>query len=86
MYNFFQADDCSFLTVTNTAGKEQDNTQECERLHGTFKISGVGTFAIENSGDCGINEVVRVQDNVGHPTYDESFEITDESLLQREVY
>ena len=86
MYNFFQADDCSFLTVTNTASKEQDATKECEQLYGTFKISGVGTFAIENGGECGINKVVQVQDNVGHPTYDESLKITEDSLLPREVH
>ena len=83
--NFFQADDCSFLTVTRTSSIEQDATQECEQLYGTFKISGVGTFAIENNGDCGINEVFQVKDNVGHPTYDENFELTDDSLLQIEV-
>ena len=65
---------------------EQDATQECEQLYGTFKISGVGTFSIENNGDCGINEVFQVQDNVGHPTYDERFEIIDDSLLPIEVY
>ena len=83
---FFQADDCSFLTVTRTSSIEQEATQDCEQLYGTFKISGVGTFAIENNGDCGINEVFQVQDNVGHPTYDESLELTDDSLLSIEVY
>ena len=82
----FQADDCSFLTVTKTTSKAKDATQECEQLFGTFKIGGVGTFAIENNGDCGINEVIRVQDNVGHPTYDESLGITEDSLLPREVF
>ena len=58
---------------------------ECEQLHGTFKIRGVGTFAIENTGDCNSNEVILVEDSVGHPTYDESMGVTEDNLLSIEV-
>ena len=78
---FFQADDCSFLAVS----KKSDAASDCDQLFGTFKISGVGTFAIENTGDCGFNEIIQVQDNVGHPTYDESILTTDETQLPIEV-
>ena len=79
--NSFQADDCSFLAIS----RKSDAALDCEQLFGTFKISGVGTFAIENTGDCGFNDIIQVEDNVGHPTYDESILTTDETQLPIEV-
>ena len=66
--------------------KKSDADPDCEQLHGTFKISGKGTFAIENTGECGVNVLVQItDDNAGHPTYDESEEVTDETELPIEV-
>ena len=78
----FQASDCSFAVVT----KKADADTGCEKIHGTFKINGMGTFTIENTGECGVNVLVQItDDNAGHPTYDESEEVTDETELQIEV-
>ena len=76
-----QADDCSFLAVT----RKSDAAPDCDQLFGTVKINGVGIFAIENTGECGAFEFVPVEDNVGHPTYDESILTTDETQLPIEV-
>ena len=76
-----QADDCSFLAVT----RKSDAAPDCDQLFGTVKINGVGIFTIENTGECGAFEFVPVEDNVGHPTYDESASVTDEAKLSIQV-
>ena len=76
-----QADDCSFLAVT----RKSDAAPDCDQLFGTVKINGVGIFTIENTGKCGAFEFVPVEDNVGHPTYDEIASITDETKLSMQV-
>ena len=76
-----QADDCSFLAVT----RKSDAAPDCDQLFGTVKINGVGIFAIENTGKCGAFEFVPVEDNVGHPTYDEIASIRDETQLSIQV-
>ena len=46
----------------------------------------MGTFTIENTGECGVNVVVQIaDDNANHPTYDESVLKTDETQLPIEV-
>ena len=66
--------------------RKSDADPDCEQLHGTFKISGKGTFAIENTGECGVNVVTqKIEDTADHPTYDESDVETDESQLSIEV-
>ena len=54
-------------------------------IHGTFKIPGNGSYAIENCGpDCHV--VVEVSgDNAIHPDYDEGNLVTDDSLLPTET-
>ena len=80
--NQFQADDCSFLAIT----KKSDTASDCDQLFGTVKITGVGIFTIENTGDCGAFEFIPVMDTVGHPSYDESVPTTDENQLPIEVW
>ena len=80
--NPFQADDCSFLAIT----KKSDTASDCDQLFGTVKITGVGIFTIENTGDCGAFEFIPVMDTVGHPSYDESIPTTDENQLPIEVW
>ena len=76
-----QADDCSFLAVT----RKSDAVPDCDQLFGTVKISGVGEFAIESTGECGAFEFTAVEDNAAHPTYDESNSTTDETQLPIQV-
>ena len=76
-----QADDCSFLAVT----RKSDAAPDCDQLFGTVKISGVGEFAIESTGECGAFEFTPVEDNAGHPTYDESNSTTDDTQLPIQV-
>ena len=79
--HFFQATDFSYLVVITN-----NPDLECDSIHGTFKITGVGTFAIENCGDCNCHLVIKkIDDNALHPTYDESGLITDDSQLPIEV-
>ena len=67
--------------------RKSDAAPDCERIHGTFKISGVGSFAIENTGECGVSVVIqKIEDNGGHPTYDESILPTDDTQLPVEVF
>ena len=67
--------------------RKSEAVPDCERIHGTFKISGVGSFAIENTGECGVSVVIqKIEDNVGHPTYDESILTTDDTQLPVEVF
>ena len=71
----------SFLAVVTNNPKG-----DCDRIHGTFKITGVGTFAIENCGDCNCNVLIKqIDDNAFHPPYDDSNIITDDSQLPIEV-
>ena len=78
---FFQATDLSYLTVVTN-----NPNGDCDRIHGTFKITGVGTFAIENCGGCDCTLVIKqVDDNASHPPYDDSGLITDDSQLPAEV-
>ena len=59
---------------------------KCDSIHGTFKITGIGSFAIENCGDCDCHLVIKqVEDNAVHPPYDEVGLITDDSQLPLEV-
>ena len=79
--SFFQAEDLSFLAVVTN-----NPNGDCDRIHGTFKITGVGTFAIENCGDCNCNVLIKqIDDNAFHPPYDDSNIITDDSQLPIEV-
>ena len=74
----FQATDCSYLVVT----RNSDSDPECERIHGTFKIRGLGSFAIENCGGCDCTVVIqKIEDSAFHSTYDESNPRTDETQL-----
>ena len=67
--------------------KKPDADPDCEQLYGTFKIAGEGTFSIENTGECGVSVVIqKIEDNVGHPTYDESILTTDDTQLPVEVF
>ena len=79
--NFFQAPDFSYLVVVNN-----DQDGQCDRIHGTFKITGVGTYAIENCGECNCALVLKeIDDNAIHTQYDAEGIITNDSQLPIEV-
>ena len=79
--SFFQSNDFSYLAVVT-----RNSDQECDIIHGTFKLTGIGTFAIENCGGCNCHLVIKkIEDNAFHPTYDESGLLTDDSQLPIEV-
>ena len=60
--------------------------QECESLHGTIKLTGVATYAIENCGDCDCTLLIKkLEDGSFHQPYDEGGWITDETQLTNEV-
>ena len=78
---FFQASDFSYLVVVNN-----DQDGQCDRIHGTFKITGIGTYAIENCGECNCALVLKeIDDNAIHRQYDAEGIITDDSQLPIEV-
>ena len=58
----------------------------CESLHGTIKIHGGATYAIENGGDCDCTLIKeKIDDGSFHQTYDESGLMTEDTLLTNEV-
>ena len=78
--DIFQASDLSFLSLS----RSQDLA--CESLHGTIKLRGVATYAIENCGECDCNVLIKkLDDGSFHQPYDESNLITDDTKLPNEV-
>lgn len=88
--NISTADLRGQLGMNRRRRKRQASFTENTRLgyrsiHGTFKIPGNGSYAIENCGrDCHV--VVEVTgDNAIHPPYNESNLVTDDSQLPAET-
>ena len=47
--------------------------QACESVHGTIKLTGVATYAIENCGDCDCTLLIKkLEDGSFHQQYNES--------------
>ena len=85
----FQAADFSYLVLTNRTTEEGFRS-----MHGTFKIPGNGSYAIENCGrDChvflrvveGEGDNATHGDIVKHPSYDNSGLILDDTKLPPKV-
>lgn len=90
LINFFQATDFSYLVLTRNQieGRNARNSDlECDRLHGTIKLTGMATYAIENCGDCDCHLLIKkIEDGAFHLTYDESDLTTDDTQLPNEVF
>ena len=77
---WLQAADFAFLVLT------RNDRLGYESIHGTFKITGNGSYAIENCGE-GCHVVIEKNgDNARHPPYDESNLINDDTQLPIEVF
>ena len=75
-----QAADFAYLVLT------RNDRLGYESIHGTFKIPGNGSYAIENCGE-GCHVVIEKNgDNARHPPYDESNLINDDTQLPIEVF
>ena len=60
--------------------------QTCESLHGTIKLSGVATYAIENCGDCECTLLIKkLDDGSFHIPHDDRGVTTDDTQLSNEV-
>ena len=72
----FQASDFSYLSLSRgqiLRRNARQAAQECESLHGTIKLTGVATYAIENCGSCNCTLIIKkIEDGSFHEPYDES--------------
>ena len=72
----FQASDFSYLSLSRSQTQRRNArqaNQACESLHGTIKLTGVATYAIENCGDCDCTLLIKkLDDGSFHQQYDES--------------
>ena len=76
----FQASNFAYLVLT------RNFELGYESIHGTFKIPGNGSYAIENCGR-GCHVVIeKTGDNARHPEYDESNLILDDADLPARVF
>ena len=58
----------------------------CESLHGTIRITGVATYAIENCGGCDCTLLLKkIDDGSFHEPYDESG-LTSDTQLPNKVW
>ena len=76
----FQASNFAYLVLT------RNDRLGYESIHGTFKIPGNGSYAIENCGP-GCHVVIETfGDSAEHPPYDESNLITEDTDLPIRVF
>ena len=86
---FFQASDFSYLSLSRgqiSRRNARQSAQECESLHGTIKLTGVATYAIENCGSCNCTLIIKkIEDGAFHEPYDESDLTQDNNQLTEKV-
>ena len=75
------------LSRSQTIRRNSRNSDlECESLHGTIKLTGKATYAIENCGGCNCTLLIKkLDDGSFHQPYDESDVTTDDTQLTNEV-